>query len=175
MQFDTMFELKIYGALIIAFTALTFFFNYSCNSQEIDSSNKEIIDTNEQVSQAEKIISPPDENKVTDDKLSQAEENLSPNTINADQGKELFQSKGCVACHTFGKGKLVGPDLLGVTKKREEEWLKKWLKDPEGMLKTDPIAKEMLKEFFVPMPNQGLNDEEINSIISYMKEEDSKQ
>jgi len=84
-------------------------------------------------------------------------------------GEETFKSKGCAACHTIGKGKLSGPDLLGVTERREEEWLKKWLKSPDKMVMTDPIAKEMLKEYFVPMPNQNLSDEQIVSLIEYFK------
>ncbi len=87
-------------------------------------------------------------------------------------GEKLFTEKGCIACHTIGNGKLAGPDLLGVTERREIEWLKKWLKSPDTMVMTDPIAKEMLKEYFVPMPNQGLNDEEIELLIDYFKTKD---
>lgn len=90
-----------------------------------------------------------------------------------EKGEELFQAKGCVACHTIGKGKITGPDLLGVTERREEQWLKQWLKNPEEMILTDPIAKDMLKEYFVPMPNQSLSDEEIEVFINYFKYEDS--
>jgi cytochrome c2 len=90
-----------------------------------------------------------------------------------EKGEELFQSKGCVACHTIGKGKLSGPDLMGVTQRREEKWLKEWLKSPDTMIMTDPIAKELLKEFLVPMPNQGLTDEDIQALIAYLKHEDS--
>lgn len=88
-------------------------------------------------------------------------------------GKALFQSKGCVACHTIGKGKLVGPDLKGVTDRRDQEWIAKWLKDPDSMILTDPTAKELLKEFLVPMPNQGLSDEDIKALMAYLKHEDS--
>ncbi|NIP37609.1 MAG: cytochrome c [Candidatus Dadabacteria bacterium] len=89
-------------------------------------------------------------------------------------GESLFTDKGCAACHTIGKGKLAGPDLLGVTERREIEWLKKWLKNPDTMVMTDPIAKEMLKEYFVPMPNQGLSDDEIEILINYLKKKDNE-
>jgi cytochrome c2 len=91
-----------------------------------------------------------------------------------EKGEALFQSKGCVACHTIGKGKLVGPDLKGVTDRRDKEWITKWLKDPDTMIQTDPTAKELLKQFLVPMPNQGLTDEDIQAIMAYLKHEDSE-
>lgn len=91
----------------------------------------------------------------------------------AEKGKKLFQERGCAACHSIGKGKIAGPDLLGVTQRREEEWLKKWLKSPDTMIMTDPIAKEMLGVYMVPMPNLGLSDEEIEALIDYFEYEDS--
>ena len=41
------------------------------------------------------------------------------------------------------------------------------------MIMTDPIAKEMLGADMVPMPNLGLNDEEIDVLIDYFEYEDS--
>jgi nitrite reductase (NO-forming) len=97
---------------------------------------------------------------------------LSFGQTEAEKGKKVFQEKSCAACHTIGGGKLAGPDLAGVTERREEEWLKKWLKSPETMLMSDPIAKEMLGVYMVPMPNQGLTDEEIDALIEYFESED---
>jgi cytochrome c2 len=91
-----------------------------------------------------------------------------------EKGEALFQSKGCVACHTIGKGKLVGPDLKGITERRDQEWITKWLKDPDTMIRTDPPAKELLKQYLVPMPNQGLTDEDIKALMAYFKHEDSE-
>ena len=91
----------------------------------------------------------------------------------AEKGKKLFQEKACAACHTIGGGKLAGPDLAGVSERRETEWLKKWLKSPETMLMSDPIAKEMLGIYMIPMPNQGLTDEEIDALIEFFKAEDA--
>jgi len=90
-----------------------------------------------------------------------------PTDPDAAQGKLDFESK-CLACHTVGDGNKVGPDLAGVTKRRSDDWLTRWLKEPEKMLETDADAKAMLKEFNnLPMPNQNLNDKEISRYIKY--------
>jgi len=89
------------------------------------------------------------------------------------KGKELFNSN-CTSCHTIGKGKLVGPDLLGVTDLRSDQWLHKWIINPDQMLQSDPVAKELLKEFMVPMPNLGLTDQQVTALIAYLKSENKK-
>jgi nitrite reductase (NO-forming) len=84
------------------------------------------------------------------------------------KGKENFESK-CLACHSIGQGRKLGPDLLGATKRRTDEWLTNWLRSPEKMLQTDADAKAMLKEYNdIAMPNQNLGDAEIDQYLKYL-------
>lgn len=99
--------------------------------------------------------------------------NISPTRTPTDpeaiSGKQAFESK-CLACHAVegGKGKKIGPDMVGVTKRHTDEWLFRWLKSPEQMLATDATAKAMLKEYNnIPMPNQNLPDSEIRQYLRY--------
>ena len=86
------------------------------------------------------------------------------------KGEEMFAAKGCIACHKIGGGKLVGPDLKGVTARCDETWIKKMILKPEVMLKEDDVAKKLLAETFVPMPNQGVNPQtELPFILAYLK------
>jgi nitrite reductase (NO-forming) len=86
----------------------------------------------------------------------------------AQRGKLAFETK-CLACHTITGGDKVGPDLYGVTKRRDDAWLARWLKSPEQMLQSDAQAKAMLDKYKLPMPNQGLSDDEIKQYIAYFK------
>jgi len=94
----------------------------------------------------------------------------------AKQGKSLFQKKGCVGCHTIGKGRMAGPDLLGVTDRRTEDWLKRWIKAPDAMYDSDSIAKSLIAEFaqMAKMPNLRLTDPEVDALISYLAQESQK-
>jgi nitrite reductase (NO-forming) len=83
------------------------------------------------------------------------------------KGKLDFESK-CLACHSIGQGKKLGPDLAGVTKRRTDAWLTSWLTSPEKMLASDADAKAMLKESNnIPMPNQNLTSAEIQQYLKY--------
>lgn len=96
-----------------------------------------------------------------------------PTDPEAVKGKLVFENK-CLACHGVGEGGKPGPDLLGVTKRQNDEWLRRWLKSPEELLKTDPYAKEMLAKWKLPMPNQGLTDAEVQQLIRYFHWFDSE-
>jgi nitrite reductase (NO-forming) len=86
----------------------------------------------------------------------------------AQSAKLAFESK-CLACHSIGGGDKLGPDLYGTSKRHDDAWLTRWLKSPEQMLQTDATAKALLDKWKIPMPNQGLSDEEIKGYIAYFK------
>ncbi len=99
---------------------------------------------------------------------------ISAIAADADKGKEIFFGKGgCVACHNVGGGdRATGPDLKGVTERREGDWLKRWVKDPSSMISTDPIAQELVKKFNnIPMPTMGLSESEVDDVLSYIARE----
>ncbi len=88
----------------------------------------------------------------------------------AAKGKSIFDSK-CTLCHTVGGGKKIGPDLKGVTERRPEEWMTKFISDPDKMFsEKDPTAMGLLKEFNgVKMTNQGLTADQVADVIAYLK------
>lgn len=90
------------------------------------------------------------------------------------QGKLDFESK-CLACHSIGFGPKLGPDLAGVTRKRSEAWLVRWLKAPDKMLESDADAQALLKEWKnIPMPNQYLSDEEVANYLAFFRWADAQ-
>lgn len=86
----------------------------------------------------------------------------------ASEGKAIFDEK-CAGCHTVGNGKLVGPDLMDVTKRRDSQWIKDFIMDPAKMLASDPTAQQLLKENNnVSMPDLALSPEEIDLVFEYL-------
>ena len=89
----------------------------------------------------------------------------------AAKGEGLFKSKTCSTCHAFG-ARITGPDLVGVTRRRTEQWMRKQMLQPEVMTKEDPIARQLLGQYAVQMPNLMLKDEEVSALIEYIKQKD---
>lgn len=85
-------------------------------------------------------------------------------------GQTIFETQ-CMACHTIGAGDRVGPDLQGVTERRDEDWLARWIAEPDLVLaEGDPTAIELLAEFNnVPMPNLQLSTDDVQHVIAYLE------
>jgi copper(I)-binding protein/cytochrome oxidase Cu insertion factor (SCO1/SenC/PrrC family) len=91
------------------------------------------------------------------------------------RGEQIFRTR-CATCHTVTGNELagaLGPDLLGVTEKREPQWLLDWLKAPDQMLKKkDPIAMALYKQYNdLAMPNTRLHKEEALALLDYIDDE----
>ena len=84
-------------------------------------------------------------------------------------GRQLFQAKGCVGCHTIGNGRLTGPDLEGVTQRREFEWIVAMVTTPDSMLREDPVARQLFAEYMTPMVTVGANREEATAIHEFLR------
>ena len=90
------------------------------------------------------------------------------------QGETIF-NKTCIACHTIGSGRLVGPDLKNVFERRSEEWIISFVKSSQSMVKSgDPDAVAIFNEFNkLVMLDQNLTDDQIKDVILYLKQESS--
>jgi mono/diheme cytochrome c family protein len=91
--------------------------------------------------------------------------------INADlaaAGSEKFQTI-CTACH-MAEQRMIGPALKGVYDRRSPEWVMNMILNPDGMLKEDPIAKALLKEYNnAIMLNQNLSEEDARALAEYLR------
>ena len=87
-----------------------------------------------------------------------------------DNGQRLFQSR-CSACHTIGQGDKLGPDLLGVTTRRERAWLARYILEPDAIRAAgDPVAIALFNKYKkVGMPNLSLAKSEVSEILSFLE------
>jgi cytochrome c551/c552 len=76
----------------------------------------------------------------------------------------------CKACHTIGGGKLVGPDLKGVTDRHDEAWLIKFIQNSTELIQSgDAAAIKVFEENNnIPMPPNNLTADQIRDILSYI-------
>src|SRR5690606_5137008 len=90
--------------------------------------------------------------------------------VSQQDGEQNFKAF-CSACHTIAKGKLVGPDLLDVHKRRTDAWLVDFIKFSQAMIKSgDETAVALFKEYNQSvMPDPPFSVDQIKSIITYIK------
>ncbi len=91
----------------------------------------------------------------------------------APDGAQLFLP--CKACHNIGTGKLIGPDLLGVTKRRDKEWLHRFIKNSQDVVKSgDEYAVKLFEAHNkIPMPPFAYSDEQIDAVLNYIENYDT--
>jgi len=86
----------------------------------------------------------------------------------AAKGEQTFKAI-CTACHA-PEQRMIGPALKGVYERRSPEWVMNMILNPDGMLKEDPIAKALLKEYNnAIMLNQNLSQEDARAVSEYLR------
>ena len=112
------------------------------------------------------------------DQVRPAARNPAMNTglaMGTQPGQAMYK-KICTPCHTIGVGDKVGPDLRGVTERRDRAWLVSYLRNPPGMLaKNDPTAVALAAKFDpIRMPNLRLSEQDADDLISFLHAESAK-
>ncbi|HMG55562.1 MAG TPA: respiratory nitrate reductase subunit gamma, partial [Kofleriaceae bacterium] len=76
-----------------------------------------------------------------------------------------------MACHTFGKGVKIGPDLKGVTERRQRAWIVNFVRSSSTAINAgDPIATALFEQFKQQrMPDwTDLSEAQVGSILDYL-------
>lgn len=90
-------------------------------------------------------------------------------------GKFLFEDWGCTACHGIGpsygnQDDTKGPNLKDLYKRRKEDWVKKFTKNPAAMIEAgDKDAKEMEQKYGKVMKTFKMSDKEWEDIFAFIK------
>jgi len=87
-------------------------------------------------------------------------------------GERWYRQRGCLACHTLEGNDVLGPTMAGISRRRDYEWFRGMVMRPDSMLRDDPVARELLEIYRVPMPNQGVSDLHTRAIWEYLRMRD---
>ena len=86
---------------------------------------------------------------------------VTPALARAQDGAALF-TENCAPCHNIGEAGGAGPDLRGVSTRRDHAWLVRFVLDPHSVNKSSAM----------PTP-EGLNREAIAAILAYVDQRSS--
>lgn len=83
-------------------------------------------------------------------------------------GMAIFNAK-CILCHELDTKK-VGPPLRNILKDYTPEFILNMMVNPQEMQKSDPVVKDLLKQFNnIPMPDQKISQQDALSILDYLR------
>jgi cytochrome c2 len=84
----------------------------------------------------------------------------------------LLYASNCIQCHELDSV-LVGPALAKISQRRSLDWIKKWIKSPDGMIQSgDSTALVLYSQYQQYMPRQDyLLDKDIEDIVHFLDEQ----
>ena len=75
----------------------------------------------------------------------------------------------CAGCHSVGKGEVVGPDLQGVTSRRDRPWLHSFIRSSQGLVgRGEKTAAALFARYKKRMPDHDFSDGEIDSLLAFI-------
>lgn len=82
----------------------------------------------------------------------------------------IMFEKRCYSCHTVGQGDKKGPDLKGITQRRDNAWLLEYIPSATTMLKNGDSAAVAIFEKYAPeqMTDQALDADQINQLLDFI-------
>jgi cytochrome c len=84
-----------------------------------------------------------------------------------ERGEEVYQLK-CSACHKLDD-RYVGPPLRDVTERRTPEFILNMLLNSWEMTQRHPTVRDLLAEYYTPMPDQDLSEEDARAVLDYLR------
>lgn len=86
---------------------------------------------------------------------------------------EGFFLQACAACHSIGDGDRIGPDLAGLTLRRDHDWIVRYMMAPQEVRASgDPVAAALTARFpGVRMPNLSLGESDVDDLLAYLQSE----
>lgn len=93
---------------------------------------------------------------------------LAATPARAQDGAAIFK-QNCTACHKLG-ARMVGPDLTGITEKQSDEWLRKYIRSSQAVIKSgDKDAVAIYEEYNKTlMPDFPFSDAEMDALLGFL-------
>lgn len=88
------------------------------------------------------------------------------------QDPATFYDDNCATCHTIGGGVLGGPDLKGITARRDRDRLIRFLLDPDAFA-NDPLRVQMIKDAdgLAMGPTEGLTRDLAEKLLLFIEQQ----
>ena len=107
--------------------------------------------------------------------LAQNDESPSFDESIVKNGESLFKGN-CTVCHAIDEV-IIGPALRDIHERRNQEWIYAFIKNSQKVIKSgDEYAVELYNQYNKTlMTSFDFSDEELNAILTYIKDESSKE
>lgn len=85
----------------------------------------------------------------------------------AEEGRKAYSMK-CSACHKLDQ-RFVAPPLGDVLERRRPEFVMNMILNADEMVQRHPEVRELLAQYFTPMPVQVTDETEARAILEYLR------